>query len=158
MDSMEEDESTFKRLLDGNVKTIFRRKDDRPSSLKDPVFSTMMISLREKEKEIPVYSFCQNGTPVYTDKLNGHFLWDVAPEMCDPNCDCWRGWEDSNIEDEPEQKRKRPCKPLPKPRKPELKGRPWVAFTHKPKPLPLYDKMINIMRKENFPPPLKDPT
>ncbi|TKY68071.1 polyprotein [Spatholobus suberectus] len=150
-------DSTFKRLSNGNVKTIFNKKEDRPSSSNGPVFSTMMISLGEKEEEIPIYPFRQNGTPIYSDKLNGHFLWDVALEECDPDCDCWRDrWDSSDTEDEPKQKRRGPCKPLPKPRRPEPKARSWVAFKQAPKPLPLYNEMIKILRKEKIP-PLEDP-
>ncbi|KAK2646627.1 hypothetical protein Ddye_021822 [Dipteronia dyeriana] len=47
-----------------------------------------MIRPVTTEKEIPIHRFEPDGTPVYTDKINSHFIWDVDPEMCDSDCEC----------------------------------------------------------------------
>jgi len=79
----------------------------------------MMITLGDKEEEIPVHSFQENGKAIYSDKLNGHFLWDVDSSTCDTNCSC-KIYHDSdselssNFDDEDNFKRKRRCKPPPK--------------------------------------------
>lgn len=40
------------------------------------------------KKHLPITSFYPDGTYSYTNKINGHFIWDVAPERCDPGCSC----------------------------------------------------------------------
>jgi len=70
-------EATFRRnSVDGSVKTTFKWRNE-DSSGTPPVFHTMMITLGDKERKIPVQSFQQNGKAIFSDKLNGHFLWDV---------------------------------------------------------------------------------
>jgi len=49
----------------------------------------MMITLGDKEEKIPVHSFRETGKAIFSDKLNGHFLWDVDPSACDSDCDCY---------------------------------------------------------------------
>jgi hypothetical protein len=41
--------------------------------------------------------FENSGKMVYTDCINGHFLWDIDPRMCDPAYSCD---EDYSSEDE----------------------------------------------------------
>jgi hypothetical protein len=43
---------------------------------------------RKQQIDIPVHSFLPDGSTVSTDKINGHFIWNVDPSMCDPNCLC----------------------------------------------------------------------
>jgi hypothetical protein len=35
-----------------------------------------------------VSSFLAYGHIVSTDKIKGHFIWDVDPSMCNPSCTC----------------------------------------------------------------------
>ncbi|KAH9716790.1 hypothetical protein KPL71_021574 [Citrus sinensis] len=51
-----------------------------------------------QEKKLSIYGFSSEGYPVYPDKINGHFLWDV-PEahMCNPDCPCL---DDTDVDDE----------------------------------------------------------
>ncbi|KAL2325543.1 hypothetical protein Fmac_024601 [Flemingia macrophylla] len=122
----------------------------------------MMISLGEKEKRIPMYAFKANGKSIFSNKINGHFMWDTNPAMCDEDCDCWMDQEDEDETEEEEKRSHRPCKPPPKPRKPEPENRPWVAFRKPPTPLPLDDEMITILRAKEkklscfSPPPPND--
>nr|KYP65284.1 polyprotein [Cajanus cajan] len=51
------DQATFRRSVDGTARTIFQQ----PETASD-------------------------GREIYTDRINGHFIWDVAPEMFDPEC------------------------------------------------------------------------
>ncbi|KAL2327566.1 hypothetical protein Fmac_020993 [Flemingia macrophylla] len=67
------DDPVYKRQSDGKIKAIYRRKDE-PSSSNSPVFTTMMISLGDKEKRIPVYAFKADSKSIYSDKINGHFM------------------------------------------------------------------------------------
>lgn len=57
----------------------------------------MMISLREKEKKLPVHSFRADDTSVYSDKINGYFIWDVSPEMRDEDCECWMDHDEDEV-------------------------------------------------------------
>ncbi|KAH9780771.1 hypothetical protein KPL71_008210 [Citrus sinensis] len=41
------------------------------------------------QENIPICSFSLKGYPIYPDKLDGHFLWDVpGSHMCNPDCPC----------------------------------------------------------------------
>ncbi|KAK2657385.1 hypothetical protein Ddye_010437 [Dipteronia dyeriana] len=105
-------DTMFTKLADGSIHTTYEQigtsatqvastpaTETSPSTL--PVFQVLMIRLVTNEKEIPIHLFEPDGTPIYTDKINGHFIWDVDPEMCDADCECRACY-----------KRKRwPCKP-----------------------------------------------
>ena len=52
------------------------------------------------EKDIPIHSIQPDGSPIYSDKINGHFIWDTDPNMCDPDCDCWMHTGDTSDEEE----------------------------------------------------------
>ncbi|KAH9780711.1 hypothetical protein KPL71_008183 [Citrus sinensis] len=58
-----------------------------------------------QEKKLPIHGFSSEGYPVYPDKINGHFLWDV-PEahMCNPDCPCL---DDMDIDEELEVMRRK---------------------------------------------------
>ena len=109
-------EATFRRnSVDGSVKTTFKWKEEGETSNPPPVFHTMMITLGDKERKIPVHSFQNNGKAIFSDKLNGHFLWDVDSSKCDPYCNHDSDSEsdfDSDDEDDPRKKKR--CKPPPK--------------------------------------------
>jgi hypothetical protein len=82
--------SSFQTLPDGRVKTTFTLPKPEPPR---HTFTQLMIlpyddKERRHQKDIPVHSFEADGHPVSTDKINGHFIWDVDPSMCDPGCDC----------------------------------------------------------------------
>ncbi|MCI83553.1 polyprotein-like, partial [Trifolium medium] len=47
-----------------------------------------------------------SGEPIYTDKIDGHFIWDLDPDMCDPGCDCWMQ-EDEDYTIKPKKKKKK---------------------------------------------------
>jgi len=117
-------EATFKRSsVDGNIKTTFKWKDEGDTSGNPPpVFHTMMITLGDKEQNIPVHFFQNNGKAIYSDKITGHFLWDVDPSACEPVYNCILNHDsDSELSsysnDENDFGRKRQCKPPLKPTK-----------------------------------------
>ncbi|KAK0578093.1 hypothetical protein LWI29_004993 [Acer saccharum] len=72
-----------------------------------------MIQPVTTEDDIPIHSFEADGSPIYTDKIRGHFIWDVDPNMCDADC----------------------LHPIKK------------------KPLPIYDRALQILRSEGLLPP-----
>ncbi|KAL0281832.1 UNVERIFIED_CONTAM: polyprotein, partial [Sesamum radiatum] len=75
----------FKRLPDGRVKTIFKTQPDGEPS--NPEFQLMITPIPVPKKIVtPVASFGADGHRIYTDRINGHFIWDVNPSMCDPEC------------------------------------------------------------------------
>ncbi|KAH9792620.1 hypothetical protein KPL71_004198 [Citrus sinensis] len=71
-------QAIFERRSDGQVKMSFQTPD-KPSP-DPPRFSyTAMITAVStgQEPNPPIYGFSSEGYPVYPDKVNGHFLWDV---------------------------------------------------------------------------------
>ncbi|KAK4381889.1 polyprotein [Sesamum angolense] len=89
----------FKRLPDGRVKTIFKTQPDGEPS--NPEFQLMITPIPVPKKIItPIASFGADGHRIYTDRINGHFIWDVNPSMCDPECSCEEDDDDSDDEDD----------------------------------------------------------
>ncbi|KAL0444659.1 UNVERIFIED_CONTAM: polyprotein [Sesamum latifolium] len=87
----------FKRLPDGRVKTIFETQPAGEPS--NPEFQLMITPIPVPEELItPIDSFGADGHRIYTDWINGHFIWDVDPSMCDPECSC--GEESDNDDDD----------------------------------------------------------
>ena len=100
-----------------------------------------MIRPVTTKEDIPVHSFEADGTPIFTDKVNGHFIWDVDPNMCDPDCDCRKCLKTFSI----------PCKPVYKPHKPDKSNKPWIRLHPiKNKPLPIYDRALQILRSKGL--------
>nr|KYP68911.1 polyprotein [Cajanus cajan] len=88
-------QATFQRSTDGTVRTIFQQPE-KPSG---QIFQTMMLEPFVKEGRIPIHAVYADGKEVYTDRINGHFIWDVDPGMCDPECNCWMHSGDTGEED-----------------------------------------------------------
>ncbi|KAL0292874.1 UNVERIFIED_CONTAM: polyprotein [Sesamum calycinum] len=89
----------FKRLPDGRVKTIFKTQPDGEPS--NPEFQLMITPIPVPKKIVtPVASFGADGHRIYTDRINGHFIWDVNPSMCDPECSCEEDDDDSSDDED----------------------------------------------------------
>ncbi|KAI5429496.1 hypothetical protein KIW84_034183 [Lathyrus oleraceus] len=151
-------EATFRRSIDKRVKTIFKKPDEGSTSI-SPIFQTMMIQPVLKEDWCPVHAVTAEGKPIYIDKIDGHFIWDVDPTRCDPDCDCWM--HDNDIDRDiilPKTNKKGRCKPSPPPqRRFDPDNGPWVGIHGKKKPLSIYEEGLKILRKEGLLPP-DDPT
>ncbi|KAH9734699.1 hypothetical protein KPL71_017463 [Citrus sinensis] len=93
-------EATFDRRPNGQVKLSFQTPDTNPVSDSPQLSYTAMITVVQtgQEKKLPIHDFSSEGYPVYPDKINGHFIWDV-PEahMCNPDCPCL---DDTDIDEE----------------------------------------------------------
>ena len=100
-------EATFDRRPNGQVKLSFQTPKTNPVPETPRLSYTAMITAVQtgQEKKLPIHGFSSEGYPVYPDKINGHFLWDV-PEahMCNPDCSCL---DDTDIDDELEVMRKK---------------------------------------------------
>ncbi|RDX80469.1 hypothetical protein CR513_38976, partial [Mucuna pruriens] len=140
-------EATFRRSVDGTVRTIFKKPDEGSGSSSSSIFHSMMIKPAVKEGKIPIWGVRPDGSPIFTDKVNGHFIWDVAPKMCDLDYDCYLGYsddsEDDFDEDSDDEEEERPCKPPPPPQRRNPKDGPWK-----------YKRGLEILRKEGL---LKSP-
>ncbi|KAH9752185.1 hypothetical protein KPL71_014601 [Citrus sinensis] len=100
-------EATFNRRPNGQVKLSFQTPDTKPISDSPQLSYTAMITAVQtgQEKKLPIHGFSSEGYPVYPDKINGHFIWDV-PEahMCNPDCPCL---DDTDIDEELEVMRRK---------------------------------------------------
>ena len=48
-------------------------------------YSSMITAVPTAQENILIHGFASDGYPIYPDKINGHFLWDVlGSHMCDP--------------------------------------------------------------------------
>ncbi|MED6139838.1 hypothetical protein PIB30_087730 [Stylosanthes scabra] len=104
------------RSLDGTVKTVFQKpgaEGPSSSSLRQLSFrrictiSPITIQHENHQDDPPVHYY-ENGKPIYFSHINGHFIWDVDPSICDSDCDCqdWSDWSDSEDEDYARRRRK----------------------------------------------------
>ena len=70
-------EAFFEKRDDGTVKMTFQPPFE-------PAVPRTSSTAQEK-----IHSFSSKGYPIYPDKLDGHFLWDVpGSHMCNPDCPC----------------------------------------------------------------------
>ncbi|KAI5432125.1 hypothetical protein KIW84_036031 [Lathyrus oleraceus] len=151
-------EATFRRSIDKIVKTIFKNPYEGSTSM-SLIFQTMMIQPILKEDWCLVYVVTIEGKPIYTDKIDRHFIWDVDPTRCDPDCDCWM--HNNNINQDiilPKTKKNRRCKPPHSPqRRFDPDNGPWVRIHGKKKLFSIYEEGLKILKKEELL-PLDDPT
>ena len=98
-------QATFRRFVDGLVTTTFKRSNEASSRNSSEVFHSLMIKPKVKEdSRMPIFVVKADGKVIYSDKVNGHFIWDIAPKMCDSNCSCDEHDGDTNDEDEGESR------------------------------------------------------
>ncbi|KAK3198548.1 hypothetical protein Dsin_021963 [Dipteronia sinensis] len=92
-------DTSYTRQHDGSITTVCKPLTNVPASHSEvtpsaspdpPIFQSLMIKLITSEEDIPIHSFDADGSAIYTNKINGHFIWDVDPSMCDVDCDCRR--------------------------------------------------------------------
>ncbi|MED6173751.1 hypothetical protein PIB30_062594 [Stylosanthes scabra] len=82
------------RASDGTVATVFQRPGfEGQSSFRQSSFRRICmispISIRHTaHPDDPPVHYYDNGKPVYVSHIQGHFIWDVDPSMCDSDCDC----------------------------------------------------------------------
>ncbi|KAL4344208.1 hypothetical protein AHAS_Ahas11G0155400 [Arachis hypogaea] len=96
---------TITHNSDGTVTTIFQRPGIiKQTSLRGPSFrrinmiSPFQVQTTHNQDDPPVH-FYENGKLVYVSQINGHFIWDIDPSMCDSDCDCANQWSDTDDED-----------------------------------------------------------
>ncbi|QHO56831.1 polyprotein [Arachis hypogaea] len=95
---------TITHNSDRTVTTIFQRPGiTKQTSLRGPSFrrinmiSPVKVQTTHDQNDPPVH-FYENGKPIYVSHINGHFIWDVDPSMCDSNSDCANQWSDTDDE------------------------------------------------------------
>ena len=68
--------------------TTFKKPDEARGSNSLEVFHSLMIRPKVKEdNRMPIFVKA-NRSVIYSDKVNRHFIWEVAPKMCDSDCSC----------------------------------------------------------------------
>ncbi|KAI5428556.1 hypothetical protein KIW84_033519 [Lathyrus oleraceus] len=147
-------EATFRRSINKTVKTIFKKPNEGSTSM-SPIFQTMMIQPVLKEDRCPVYAVTTEGKPIYTGKIDRHFIWDVDPSRCDPDCDCWMHDDDINRDIIlPKTNKKGRYKPFPPPqRRFDPDNGPLIGIHGKKKPPSIYEEGSKILKKEGLLPP-----
>ncbi|KAK2655053.1 hypothetical protein Ddye_008105 [Dipteronia dyeriana] len=147
-------DTKFTKLTDGSIQTTYdpistptteaspRTSTPRTSTPSaPPVFQVLMIRPVTSKMEIPIHCFESDGTPVYTDKINDHFIWDVDPEMYDADCECRACSKPMRSS----------CKPTHSYRDPKDPHSPWIGLLSiRNKPLPIYDRAIQILKNKGL--------
>ena len=107
------------------------------------------VSTRQ-ETNLPIYGFSSEWYPIYLDKVNGYFLWDV-PEahMCNPDCPCLDDTED----DEDFETMRRRIRKKKKSLIPKTLCRPYSSGSPEDlepdQPLPIYKKALMQIERES---------
>ncbi|KAK2655405.1 hypothetical protein Ddye_008457, partial [Dipteronia dyeriana] len=142
-------DTKFTKLSDDSIHTTYEPistsntevSTSAPTPNAPPVFQVLMIRPVTSEKEISIHCFEADGTPIYTDKINGHFIWDVDPEMCDADCECR----------ECSKAIRSSCKSSRSYRKPDDPNSRWKGLLPvKNKPLSIYDRAFQILKTEGL--------
>ncbi|KAL4299327.1 hypothetical protein AHAS_Ahas17G0089800 [Arachis hypogaea] len=96
---------TITHNSDGTVTTFFQRPGmSKQTLLRGPsirrinMISPVQVQTTHDQYDPPVH-FYENEKPVYVSHINGHFIWDVDPSMCNSDCDCADQWSDTGDED-----------------------------------------------------------
>ena len=82
-------EAFFEKRDCGTVKMTFQLPSEPTASRTSFLYTSMITIVSTTQENIPIHSFSSKGYPIYPDKLDGHFLWDVpGSHMCNPDCPC----------------------------------------------------------------------
>ncbi|KAH9697815.1 hypothetical protein KPL71_023772 [Citrus sinensis] len=89
-------EPMYEKRPDGSVRLQFKPPPSAPTEPPRLSFTCSMVQpvdiipeVLPSGKTLPIMSFTSQGTPVYPDKIDGHFLWDVPGSgRCDPGFPC----------------------------------------------------------------------
>ncbi|KAH9792597.1 hypothetical protein KPL71_004186 [Citrus sinensis] len=145
----------FEKRTDGTVKLTFQS----PSTSQTPIvshpsseqstprnsfsYSSMITTVSTAQENLPIHGFPSDGYPIYPNKINGHFLWDVpGSHMCDPNCPCHEEEDDFNRR--PRRRKKKSHKLDPYHKRPHLPSDDLDSLI----PLPIYRKGLRLCKQE----------
>ncbi|KAH9716795.1 hypothetical protein KPL71_021577 [Citrus sinensis] len=112
--------------------------------------TSKIATLHHQISNLPIYGFSSEEYPVYPDKVNGHFLWDV-PEahMCNPDYPCL----DDTDDDEDFEIMRRRGRRKKKPSTPKTPCRPYSSEPpddpESDQPLPIYKKAFRQLQRES---------
>ncbi|KAH9680144.1 hypothetical protein KPL71_026436 [Citrus sinensis] len=67
----------FEKRVDGTVKMTFQPPSEPTAPRISFSYTSMITAVSTAQENIPIHSFSSKGYPIYPDKLDGHFLWDV---------------------------------------------------------------------------------
>ncbi|KAL4288239.1 hypothetical protein AHAS_Ahas19G0266300 [Arachis hypogaea] len=113
---------TIAHNSDGMMSTFFQKPGViKQTLLRGPSFRRInMISPIQVQtthnQDDPLVHFYKNEKPDYNkhvSHINGHFIWDVDPSMCDSDCDCADQWSDTDDEDYDKHQRDKKKKKRP---------------------------------------------
>ncbi|KAH9697803.1 hypothetical protein KPL71_023763 [Citrus sinensis] len=142
-------EPMYEKRPDGSVRLQFKPPPSAPAEPPRISFTCSMVQpvdiipeVLPSGKTLPIMSFTSQGTPVYPDKIYGHFLWDVPGSgRCDPGCPC--NDDEDDYSSRPRPKKKNIIYPACKLYLPEDDD----DEPDYPPPLPLYNKGLQWIQK-----------
>ena len=101
-------DALFEKRADGTVRMTFQPPTKQTPPRASFSYSSMITVVSTKHEDILIYGFASDGYPIYPDKINGHFLWDVlGSHMCDPDCLCLEEEDDDDFNRRPRRRKKK---------------------------------------------------
>ena len=100
-------DALFEKRVDGTVKMTFQPPTEQAPPRTSFSYSSMIMVVPTVQEDIPIHGFASDGYPIYSNKINRHFLWDVlGSHMCDPGCPCLEEEEDDDFNRRPRCRKK----------------------------------------------------
>ena len=105
----------------------------------------MIMVVPTAQENIPIHGFASDGYPIYSKKINGHFLWDVpGSHMCDPGCPCLEEDDNDDCNRWPRHRKKKSHKMEPCQQRPHLP----LDDPNSTTPLPIYQKGLRLIQNK----------
>ncbi|KAH9769551.1 hypothetical protein KPL71_012044 [Citrus sinensis] len=98
-------------------------------------YSSMITAVSTAQENLPIHGFISDGYPIYPDKINGHFLWDVPGSHM---------YDDDDFNRRPRWRKKKSHKLDPCHKKPPLAPDDPDCLM----PLLIYRKGLRLIQKE----------
>ena len=135
----------FEKRVDGTVQMTFQPPTEHIPPRNSFSYSCMITAVLTAQENIPIYGFASDGYPIYPNKINDSFLWDVpVSHMCDLGCPCLEEEDDDDFNRRPRHRKKKSHRMEPCQQRPPLSPDDPDNTT----PLPIYKKGLRLIRKE----------
>ncbi|KAH9744195.1 hypothetical protein KPL70_003586 [Citrus sinensis] len=138
-------DALFEKRADGMIRMTFQSPTEQTPPIDSFSYSSMIMVVPTAHEDIPIHGFASDGYPIYPNKINGHFLWDVpGSHMCDLGCPCLEEDDNDDCNRRPRRRKKKSHKMEPCQQRPPLPLDDPDSTT----PLPIYQKGLRLIQNE----------
>ncbi|KAH9744194.1 hypothetical protein KPL70_003586 [Citrus sinensis] len=140
-------DALFEKRADGMIRMTFQSPTEQTPPIDSFSYSSMIMVVPTAHEDIPIHGFASDGYPIYPNKINGHFLWDVpGSHMCDLGCPCLEEDDNDDCNRRPRRRKKKSHKMEPCQQRPPLPLDDPDSTT----PLPIYQKGLRLIQNDSY--------